>query len=257
MMDWSPLDRELALWRETGRILPFWWRDDDATTPTPALDRLLDLARGRDLPVHLAVIPARSTADLAARLVDAPRAIALVHGWAHRSHARGDAKKAEFGPDRDVAAGLADAERGLLRMQRLFGARLCPVFVPPWNRIAPAIAAGLPDLGYTALSTFGPRPRGIAPAGLVEVNTHLDPVDWRGSRGLIDPDALIAQTAAMLAARRTGQGDADEPFGLLTHHLVHDAALWDFVAALLDRLCAAPVTRWTAHSTDPLPEDTA
>ena len=34
----------LTRWRDEGRTLPIWWRDDDAIAPTPALERLLALA---------------------------------------------------------------------------------------------------------------------------------------------------------------------------------------------------------------------
>ncbi len=39
-------------------VADFWWRDDDATTRTPALERLLALSTTPRLPLALAVIPA-------------------------------------------------------------------------------------------------------------------------------------------------------------------------------------------------------
>ena len=56
-MSWSALDEELARWRDTERAADFWWRDDDATALTPALERLLALSRRSDVPLALAVIP--------------------------------------------------------------------------------------------------------------------------------------------------------------------------------------------------------
>ena len=46
----------------------------------------------------------------------------------------------------------------------------------------------------------------------------------------------MARLAAAIAARLDGDADADEPIGLLTHHLIHDEAVWRFCEALLDRL---------------------
>ncbi|MBY0396101.1 MAG: glycosyl transferase family 28, partial [Thermoleophilia bacterium] len=84
------------------------------------------------------------------------------------------------------------------------------------------------------LSTFGPC--GPAVPGLVQVNTHLDPVAWRAGRGLAEPRVLLARAADTVA-----RGDA--PLGLLTHHLVQDARTWAFCAALLERLRAHPAVR--------------
>src|SRR3546814_9728269 len=77
------------------------------------------------------------------------------HGFRHRNHAPGDAKRAEFGDHRPVAAMLAELQAGRDLSSRLFGDRWLPVLVPPWNRIADAVAERLAELGYRGLSTFG------------------------------------------------------------------------------------------------------
>ena len=46
-----------------GVQIPFWWRDDDAIEATPALEKLLELARKYDLPLALAVVPKQATAS--------------------------------------------------------------------------------------------------------------------------------------------------------------------------------------------------
>jgi hypothetical protein len=170
-----------------------------------------------------------------------------VHGWAHRSHAPEGQKKAEFGAHRPMAEIEADASNGLQRLQDLFGEALFPVFVPPWNRIDAQVIAALADLGYRAVSTYLPRKTRYAAPGLLQINTHLDPINWRGDRSLVDPDALIAQITKQLQDRRNGVTDNTEPYGILTHHLVHDRAIWDFTGSLLKRLLAGPGHAWTAH----------
>lgn len=232
------LSAELAAMRREGLTLPVWWRDDDAIAPTPALDRLATMASDLGLAVHLAVIPKTATPALAEAVAGRPSLVPLVHGWAHANHAPVDAKKAEFGPHRPLEDRQDEARHGLQRLRDLFGPRLCPVFVPPWNRIAPDMGAGLSAVGYRALSGFGPRDAALAAPGLAQINTHLDPIDWHRGRSLADPDTLLTGLAASLANRREGRADATEPLGLLTHHLVHDAAIWDFsrrvLATLLD-----------------------
>ncbi|MDJ1159455.1 glycosyltransferase [Chelatococcus sp. SYSU_G07232] len=233
---WRRLDDALATAVASGDTLAFWWRDDDATAPTPALDRLLTLARRHAAPVALAAIPAAATRALAERLADEPLASPLVHGLSHRNHAPADEKKAEFGAHRPTAALVADAERALATARERFGARLLPIFVPPWNRIAPALVAELPALGFCGLSTFRDRPATEAAPGLIQVNTHLDPVDWHGSRSLVAEDMLLDGLVRAIAARRRAD-DTLEPIGLLTHHLVHDEAIWSFCERLIERLC--------------------
>lgn len=245
MADWSPLEAELDRWQADGLTLPLWWRDDDAIAPTAALDQLVALSSETGLPVHLAVIPRDATPALADHLQSTPCLIPVVHGWAHENHAPADQKKAEFGPHRPTQAALDDAARGLDHLQKLCGDLGAPMFVPPWNRIDAEVVQGLAALGYRSLSTFTPRKNRWAADGLEQINTHLDPINWKGSRSLVDPDQLIAQVVRQLQDRRMGQADADEPYGILTHHLVHDTAIWDFTGALVHRLMAGPGRVWT------------
>ena len=134
-------------------------------------------------------------------------------------------------------------------MRTRFGSALRPMFVPPWNRISAQVAQQLPNQGYTVLSTFGARVMPEAAPGLGQINTHIDPIWWKGTRELLDPAQLIAQAAQHLEARRLGTEDAREPFGLLTHHLVHTEAIWTFTATFLSELLDGGATPWTMEST--------
>lgn len=240
--DWQPLREELAAWRREGRILPVWWRDDDAITDTPALHRLEEMAARHGIPVHLAVIPKRADAALAARVGASAHLIPLQHGWSHRNHGAG--KKAEHGPERPVAARRTEIAEGQARLRALFGDGLAPVFVPPWNRIGADMLPELTALGFKGVSAFAPRPAREAAPGLAAVNTHLDPIDWNAGGGLLPQQALIDEAARLLADRRTGAADPDEPFGLLTHHLVHDDAIWRFTDEFWSEMAAGPLRAW-------------
>ncbi|WP_420586314.1 polysaccharide deacetylase family protein [Ruegeria sp.] len=244
-VDWSPLDSELNLWRAQGLALPLWWRDDDAVSQTPQLEKLSKLSESLDLPVHLAVIPRDADAGLSEYIAQHPVLTPVVHGWAHLNHAPQEEKKSEFRLHRPIEVILADARAGLEHLQGKFDT-LCPMFVPPWNRIAPEAVRELPSLGYRIISTATPRTTRNPAPGLEQINTHLDPIDWRGTRGLIAPDKLIALTTTLLRDRREGRADNTEPFGVLTHHLVHDQDIWTFTETLLRRLLNGPGVVWTA-----------
>lgn len=222
--DWDPLRRELDAFAEAGATLPVWHRDDDAVAPTPELETLVAM----NPCVVLAVIPAGATQALAERVARAPDVRVSPHGWSHANHEPPERRKAEFGSARPVEARLAEARRGRERIADLFGAQSLAMFTPPWNRLSNDLPPRLTEAGFSALSTDGPRGGPYAAAGLRQVNTHLDPIDWRAGGGLREPGVLIERAASLLAERRLGRADAEEPFGLLTHHLVHDAAIWRF-----------------------------
>ncbi len=245
MTNWRNLSEELDAWATAGRSATLWWRDDDAVEPSPELARLLALARARDLPLALAVIPARASEALAAWLkVHPARAALLQHGYAHRSHAADSEKKAELGAQRPANAVLEELARGWGRMTALFGDSWTPILVPPWNRIAERLVPELAGLGFQGLSTQGPRAAVLAAPGLVQVNTHLDIMHWPDPRGFLGEAEALEILIAQLRARRLGAADATEPTGLLTHHPAHDAAAWAFLEALLDRLTGHPAARF-------------
>jgi hypothetical protein len=244
-VDWSALDRELDTWQEAGLTLPLWWRDDDAIDRTPPLDLLSELSAQLNLPVHLAIIPKDAQTGLVEHMRSTPQLIPVVHGWAHQSHAPAGEKKSEFGAHRPIDDRLDEAEAGLRRLKELFGSSLRPMFVPPWNRIAPDMLPWLAGLGYAALSTFTPRSQSKAAPGLLQINTHLDPIAWKDSRSLLPEDELIRQVTQHLKDRRQGRADVREPYGILTHHLIHNAAIWTFTEALIARLMAGPAVAWT------------
>jgi len=240
--DWSRLEEEFEVWKQEDRVLPLWWRDDDAIAPTTELETLSLLSEKMGLPVHLAIIPKFAQQTLADTLDDT--FIPVVHGWSHENHAPSGEKKMEFGEHRALETLLNDANTGLERLQNLFGGKVQPMFVPPWNRISPAITQKLASLGYHAISTFTPRKHALAAHNLSQVNTHLDLIDWRCGRSLVAPQILVDQLTCDLQDRRFGKTDATEPYGILTHHLVHDPSIWWFTETLVERLLAGPGHPW-------------
>ncbi len=233
-INWAPLQTELALWRAQARVLPIWWRDDDCIDVTPALAHLTALARDLSLPVHLAVVPQPATAALAEYCRGNDAVVPVVHGWAHANNAPAGQKKAEFGhPRADAATESAEALRV---MRELFGASLLPMFVPPWNRIAADLPETLAAQGYVAVSTYLPRAARLAAPGLVQINTHMDPISWKYNKALVAPEDQISALVCLLQNRRCGRTDNAEPLGFLTHHLVQNGEVWDFTRACLSTL---------------------
>lgn len=228
---WVQLFDEIARWQDAGRMVDFWWRDDDACQADPALTRLVDLSVSAQVPLALAVIPHGVQDGVLAQ--DARWVRVLQHGTDHvRRNAPGE-KKTEFAASEPLPDALERLRRG---RARIAGAVTLPVLVPPWNRIgSPALPARLADAGYRGLSRFGSRSALAQYPGLVQVNTHVDIIDWQGSRGFVGEEVALRAATAHLQARREGRADPGEATGWLSHHLVHDAACWRFLAQLFER----------------------
>ena len=236
----EPLYRELERWRTAGRVARLWLRDDDAIEPTAALERLLAETKNYGIPVTLAVIPAFTGAPLARRLADEAHVSVAVHGWAHHNHAGPDEKKQELGGPRLEEAVLNELYEGFLKLKDLYPTRFLTMLVPPWNRIDKSLVPKLPALGFESLSTYG-RVRGESP--LAVVNSHVDLMDWHGTRGGRPTADLIGELVAELKDRFEGRS---EPIGVLGHHLVHDAAAWDFLAELFEETAGHPAVEWVS-----------
>lgn len=218
---------EMMHWRHAGLSFKLWLRDDDAVAVTPALERLLALSVTYHVPILLAVIPVFAEKALARKLVEFPLVTPCQHGFSHHNHANPGMRPIEFG-GRPIPEMVADLSAGRRRLQDVFDKPLPPILVPPWNRIDPDLPALLPGLGFTTLSTFGANQFSQHRA-LSEHNCHVDIVAWReGRKGF---ENVMGQLIVAMEKARLEGGRA---VGLLTHHLVHDAAAW----SVLEKLCA-------------------
>ena len=237
---WDSLAIECEAWAASGRPVELWWRDDDAVADTAALRRLLAQA---GVPIALAVIPARLEPSLPALLKSHGAVSVLQHGFDHRNRAPEGVKKSEFPAARPWPEVATDLEQGRDRLANAFGEQFVPALTPPWNRIDPGHADRLSQLGYRGLTTYLPRKSATA-AGVRRVNTHVDVIDWHGTRGFLGLAATLQLLVQHLQAKRLGQADPAEPTGLLTHHLVHDTETWEFLGVLLDWCAKTPVIKW-------------
>lgn len=241
---WHDLDVELEAWEQAGRVATFWWRDDDAIAPTPALERLIGIAERFQAPLMLAVIPEPSTDALRRRVEEAPLVTVAQHGLRHRNNASQGDRASEFPHARTLSENVMDMTEGLRMLQGF--PHLVPVFVPPWNRIDARLFPGIASLGHKGVSTFGARAMAEPLPGFTQTNCHADIIAWKSTRGFAGVGRVLDDVIGHLRSRRTSAVDAGEPTGLLTHHLVHDAASWRFLDTFFERLSRRPNVRWLA-----------
>lgn len=221
---WQPLRSELERWDRHGKRAHFWLRDDDAVMPTGALDRLLTLADAFSVPTTLAVIPKDTGSALVRRLRAHPSISVALHGWSHENHAPPGEKKQELGLHREADVVLEELSRGAARLDALYKESFTGVLVPPWNRIDTRLLPHLTGLGLVGLSAFGPERELPVPV----INTHVDLIDWKGTRGGRDTANLVADIVDRLRQVFEDGGTV----GILSHHLVHDQAAWLFLERL-------------------------
>ena len=234
MTGWDKLSAALDGAAARGEAIRVWWRDDDAGRDDPALTRLLELAECLEVQLALAVVPMWLDATAQARIAASPNATVLQHGFAHADHGRPEGKSIELG-GRDLESILGELERGRAMLADAFGCAFLAVLVPPWNRLDAGLVERLTGCGFVGLSTFGRRAGAGAAPGLAQINTHLDPVDWRGTRLFVGETVALGRLFAVL--------DADEPIGILSHHLAMDEAGWAFLHRLLRTLADHPGVR--------------
>lgn len=238
MADFAPIREALATAEKSDTTITFWWRDDDVVADTTSLSRLLEMRQRHDIPLALAAIPATVDEAVARQISGTEKTCILLHGYTHTNHAPPQEKKAEFGPHRSIEAMVQEIGNGTRRLRDIFPAQVfAPVFVPPWNRVDENLLPFLPVAGLSGLSTFGNRKRHNPAPGLLQINTHIDPIAWHEGRGLVHSEQLIETSAGLI--RQRVEHLSDEPVGLLTHHLVHDDAVWSFCDMLLSCLATS------------------
>jgi hypothetical protein len=218
-------------------------RDDDAGWADASLMALLDTMRRCAVPIDLAAIPTSVSQTLAnelcVRIDDQPHALAVhQHGHCHHNHQL-EGRKSEFGDARSPLQQRDALMHGRRRLQQLFGARLLPVFTPPWNRCAPFTPVLLAELGFAALS----RDRGATPQqALPELQVD---VDWSRHHREAGAFGVVHALATALRARAAD----GQPLGLMLHHATMDAAELSLLEQLLHPLAAHPKLRWVQMAT--------
>ena len=238
---WDEARRELDCWADAGLTAKFWLRDDDAFERSEKLERLRDLAARHNIRIGLAVIPAKILPSLSDFLGNNMRHFhPMCHGWKHVNHNRKN-RPGEFGPDRPFSSMIVDARLAHGLFSERFGA-LKTIFVPPFNRVTPAVIKALPDIGFFGISlmpnylerkmlqlgvplTWSKVIKIPDLSGCPRIDVHLDVINWK-MKTAQDTKTIVNQLVRQLRGRRLGLLAADTPIGLLTHHLAHNEPIW-------------------------------
>mgnify|MGYP002885698885 CR=1 FL=1 len=224
-MGYRRLEKEISRLDLENKCINIWWRDDDLEAPSHSLENMISVSENIDLAPLLAVVPARASKQLVNSLNQCNMNIAM-HGFNHCNYEPLTRKKAEFGSFRPIEDQCKDLEKGIYQLEQLFGDLFLKCFVPPWNRINNKLTKTLPSFGITSLSTFSSRKEATPVPGLLQVNTHVDVIDWKEKRGFIGAELMADKIAGELQNCRNKTKDTLEPIGLLTHHLIMSIDDW-------------------------------
>tara|TARA_B100000686_G_scaffold241146_1_gene249726 strand:- start:263 stop:1012 length:750 start_codon:yes stop_codon:yes gene_type:complete len=238
------LSDELNAWSSIGKEVTLWWRDDDACCANVNLERLLNVASINQTPICLAVVPMAVQRDLRLLLSAGIDISVAVHGIAHKNFSDGGKKKCELSENRPIEETVKQLAYGFELLVEFAGKKTIPVLVPPWNRIAGAFIPLLPKHGFVGISTYGGRRMSNPATRLLQVNCHIDPIDWKNERRFMGEERTLAMLIKHLKDRRHGQADPDEPTGLLTHHAIWSDEAFEFVTQLLSETARHPAVRW-------------
>jgi hypothetical protein len=227
-------------------------RDDDAGWDDARLLALIDVTQRAGVALDLAVIPEAVITTLArelnARIDATPHLLAVhQHGCRHHNH-EAVGRKCEFGASRSAQQQRADLVHGQSVLREHFGARVQPIFTPPWNRVAPHTPALLAELGWQALS----RDRGAKTAQHELTELAVD-VDWSRQWREGGPEALAG---ALVQAAQARASDV-QPLGLMLHHAAMARDELVQLQDLLAVLAPHPKLRWRSmRELLPIPSST-
>ena len=124
-------------------------------------------------------------------------------------------------------------------LRRQYGTKLLPILVPPWDRIDPNILVDLPKLGFEAISGFGTPQHS---PNLIVINTQIDVIDWNRNNRCRDEAALVKKLIREI--KKCFSSAKDQKVGIVTHHLYHDEAAWEFLEKLLSETRRHSAVRW-------------
>ncbi|MDR2123975.1 MAG: hypothetical protein LBP38_03200 [Desulfovibrio sp.] len=226
--------------------ISFWWRDDDVggegrnflrrLLNEQRLGMMLALLAKYDIPAVFAITPynllPRGAGQVA--LLKKYSAYLAVHGISHKNNAGSDVSPSEFPDGCDVEASASAVLKHIRELADIFGDRLLPVFVPPWNNMDERLKEKLPACGITVVSAFN----NAGTAGRSVWNADIDLIDWK-IRNLRDPRDILRDIVRLLGNEEV------RSIGMMNHYKLLGAKGAAFFDKLFCRTKQCPSVTWT------------
>lgn len=234
---------------ETGApVLSFWWRDDDLEIPSLALAEMLTATEDSGIAPGLAAVSGAVKSEAISAL-DGTQARVMPHGWRHVNHEPAGAKKSEYGPRRAVEERLAEIDGACNRIAALAGTRALLVFTPPWNNIATDLLPHLHRSKAAGVSAYRMPGREPQSASRPRLDTHVDLIDWRGTRQGLSAERLVDLLVPWVKLASVTENPLDSAVGVLSHHLVTRPNDWSAWAPVWRVIASHSASRWVCPET--------
>jgi hypothetical protein len=230
--------------RDEGRMLEFWWRDDDLADGDDRLPAFSEISRQLGIAPLVAVVPGRRTAG-AVVAADMPASWSYAqHGWEHRNHSPAGQGRNEFGELRPPADVKADLVRGREVMMDQFADQYLDVFVPPWHSFADTHETLINSVGYRGFSGGDLRVRANLASDVVQAASHVDLLEWSGGRAVLCPPDMLKRRLDRPLQHRAMSKSRNVRVGILSHHRVMSDAIWDYFSRFVEKSRAYDIVRW-------------
>lgn len=226
------LTENIEKYQLNGEPCKIWLRDDDAFSDVPSLRTLLESVPNSQ--ISLAVIPGLMHPSLVNLLEHYPNVRILQHGWKHQNWNGIDSAPNEFPELRELEVMARELLTGLAILNKTFGPRCLPVFVPPWHNCSESVLKRSASIGFSAISMNSPCLPLLKRLSIFEINIEVDVTNWRFGGRFIGIQSLANAIERSCHVRRLW--DAEYlPIGILTHHArMTNSDLLEFNQFLLD-----------------------
>jgi predicted deacetylase len=231
---WKEFNRLMKAIRQKGKLVYFWFRDDDVEKFTPYLKNFLDYFSSNDLPVLLGVIPATTDANCAFELKRYRKILTIgQHGYSHRNHSNQDEVQSEYNEHREIDAVTTEVNRGQQKLISLYGEMYLNIFIPPWFEISTKIYNLLEKNGYKYFSIYSDNKRKNKET--IEINSQVDLINWDNCYGFGGERFVLNQLIRELN-RINESASKDNLIGLLFHHERVDEETYLFMDRLVSNI---------------------
>lgn len=226
----DPLIVQLENLQSKGQLRSVFLRNDDGDKDEDTLRQLFDITLSRQIPLHLAVIPASLTPAGLRLLKDLKRAGGELvelgqHGFQHINHEL-EGRKCEFGMSRNFDQQLEDISKGKQILEESLAEHFAPIFTPPWNRCTKDTFIVLDNLGFKILSKDTSTP--ATGYNFQEVSITLDLYIWKNGANMKVPEDIVSDLIKQVRTQKQ--------VGLLLHHKVMNEEAFAFLDSLLMHL---------------------
>lgn len=186
----------------------FWWRDDDVGLTNSScliglkrtwrLNKILALLSKYSIPGVYAVIPKKfiSKGKVSIRILKRYGAYVAVHGITHTNYSEGNGS--EFPDGCDIEANAKTIIDYYNEFSKIFGNRLLPVFVPPWNNICKELEDRLLDYEFSTSKLNKAESHNA-------LNVDIDFINWTTHK-LREEKEILKEIISLLGRRAKSIG---------------------------------------------------